>query len=179
MKLATLGAIVIACLLSAGAAFADNTPAQGNPAPNRPARPRSLQEARERQGLTTTNSTPGMTLREIHGGPVPEGMYSRALFDLLLANINKLVKEGTSGGSGEPTEGRTLTLGFTLHSSGELSDIRVLQSTLPASSTELARRALELSSPLGPWPESLRKKAGGNRLELLMGLESQLVARTR
>lgn len=140
-------------------------------------RPRSLQEARVQNGVASNTNTVGMWLRDLRGGALPDRAYEKALYDVLLANINRLLHEAASGGSGEPTDGLMVTLLFTLGSSGEISEVRVGQSGLPRSQTSLAMRALELSSPLKPWPERMRKAVGTDLLEPRMDLASTLVNR--
>lgn len=103
--------------------------------------------------------------------------YARKLLEVFMANVNRLVDAGREGGSGAPTEGLSIWLGFRLNPKGELSNVRVLKTELPETHSTLATRALELSSPLDPWSSLLRESAEGRDLDLQIVLSSELIYR--
>ena len=143
---------------------------------NSPAgRPRSLREARERNGIVTTNKTFGLLLRDKKGGLLPDPRYEGILLEVVTANVNHLVNGGAKLGGGAPTEGLAAQIGFRLNSKGELSEIRLVKSDMPESHNQLALRAMELSSPLPPWPNSLQKAVGSDAVDLVIVLSREIM----
>lgn len=140
-------------------------------------RPRSLREARERNGVATSTNLVGVQLWDNHGRKLADPDYEKKLLEVFLANVNRLVDAGLEGGSGVPTEGLSVWIGFRLNPKGELSNVRVLKTELPETQTTLATRALDLSSPLAPWSPHLLEAAEGRDLELQIALSSGLIHR--
>lgn len=151
-----------------------NSPSNSQPGQKRP---RSLREARERNGWVATNSLAGVQLWDNRGQKLADPEYEIKLLEVFMANVNRLVDAGLEGGSGAPTEGLSIWIGFRLNPKGELSNVRVLKTELPETQTTLATRALELSSPLNPWSPRLLEAAEGRDLELQIALSSGLIHR--